>query len=154
MMRQSISGKQKILRNTVPLELNEKELCHRENTGSEMVVYGRLPLMHSAQCVRKNTTGCNRSEDRLVLKDRYDKAFPVVCYCDPWKTGNTKQTDPCYNIIYNSLPYGLVREADKVKELGVSAVRLSFTIENREQDTADTGRFCYSIWWRYGIQRV
>ena len=124
---------QKILRNTVPLELNEKELRHRENTGSEMVVYGRLPLMHSAQCVRKNTTGCNRSEDRLVLKDRYDKAFPVVCYCDPWKTGNTKQTDACYNIIYNSLPYGLVREADNVKELGVSAVRLSFTIENREQ---------------------
>lgn len=51
---------QKILRNTVPLELNEKELRHRENAGSEVIVYGRLPLMHSAQCVRKNTTGCNR----------------------------------------------------------------------------------------------
>ena len=60
---------QKILRNTVPLELNEKELRHRENAGSEVIVYGRLPLMHSAQCVRKNTTGCNRQEDRLVLKD-------------------------------------------------------------------------------------
>ena len=46
---------QGILRNTVPLELNEKELRHRENAGSEMIVYGRLPLMHSAQCVRKNS---------------------------------------------------------------------------------------------------
>ena len=124
---------QKILRNTVPLELNEKELCHRENTGSEMLVYGRLPLMHSAQCVRKNTTGCNRQEDRLVLKDRYEKEFPVVCYCNPWKTGNTKQEGPCYNIIYNSLPYGLLKEADKVKKLGVSAVRLSFTIESQKE---------------------
>ena len=124
---------QKILRNTVPLELNEKELRHRENAGSEMIVYGRLPLMHSAQCVRKNTTGCNRQEDRLVLKDRYDKEFPVVCYCHPWKTGNTKPEGPCYNIIYNSLPYGLLKEADKVKALGVSAVRLSFTIESAGQ---------------------
>lgn len=121
---------QKVLRNTVPLELNEKELRHRENTGSEMVVYGRLPLMHSAQCVRKNTSGCNGQEDRLVLKDRYDKEFPVVCYCRPWKTGNTKAAGPCYNIIYNSLPYGLLKEAGRVKELGISSVRLAFTIEN------------------------
>ena len=124
---------QKVLRNTVPLELNEKELRHRENAGSEMIVYGRLPLMHSAQCVRKNTSGCNRQEDRLTLRDRYDKEFPVVCCCHPWKTGNTKETGPCYNIIYNSLPYGLLREASKVKELGVSAVRLSFTIESGKE---------------------
>lgn len=124
---------QGILRNTVPLELNEKELRHRENTGSEMIVYGRLPLMHSAQCVRKNTFGCNGQEERLVLKDRYDKEFPVVCYCRPWKMGNTKAAESCYNIIYNSLPYGLLKEADRVKELGVSSVRLAFTIESREE---------------------
>ena len=88
---------QGILRNTVPLELNEKELRHRENAGSEMIVYGRLPLMHSAQCVRKNTFGCNGQEERLVLKDRYDKEFPVVCYCRPWKMGNTKAADSCYH---------------------------------------------------------
>jgi len=122
---------QGILRNTVPLELNEKELRHRENAGSEMIVYGRLPLMHSAQCVRKNTFGCNGQEERLVLKDRYDKEFPVVCY--PWKMGNTKAAESCYNIIYNSLPYGLLKEADRVKELGVSSVRLAFTIESREE---------------------
>ena len=124
---------QEILRNTVPLELNEKELRHRENAGSEMIVYGRLPLMHSAQCVRKNTSGCNGQEERLVLKDRYDKEFPVVCYCRPWKMGNTKAAESCYNIIYNSLPYGLLKEADRVKELGVSSVRLAFTIESREE---------------------
>lgn len=125
--------KQGVLRNTVPLELNEKELRHRQNKGSEMLIYGRLPLMLSAQCVRKNTIGCNRQEEKVWLKDRYEKEFPAVCCCDPWKTGNTKGKGPCYNIIYNSLPYGLCGEADKVRNLGVSYVRLSFTIESARE---------------------
>ena len=123
-------NEQGILKNTVPLELNEKELRHRNNARSEMIVYGRLPLMHSAQCVRKNTLGCNHAEEQLTLNDRYDKHFPAVCYCDPWKTGNTKSAGPCYNIIYNSLPYGLLEEKQKVKDLGLASIRLSFTIEN------------------------
>ena len=124
---------QGVLRTTVPLELNEKELRHRDNENSEMIVYGMLPLMHSAQCVRKNTLGCNHKEERLTLKDRYDKDFPAVCYCDPWKTGNTKGTGPCYNIIYNSLPYGLLGEHERVRALGVSSIRLSFTLETPEE---------------------
>ena len=124
---------QGVLRNTVPLELNEKELRHRRNRGSEMLIYGRLPLMLSAQCVRKNTIGCNHQEETVWLKDRYEKEFPAVCCCDPWKTGNTKGKGPCYNIIYNSLPYGLPGEADKVRNLGVSCVRLSFTIESARE---------------------
>ena len=124
---------QEVLRNTVPLELNEKELRHRINAESEMIVYGRLPLMHSAQCVRKNTLGCNHGEEQLMLNDRYAKHFPVVCYCDPWKTGNTKSAGPCYNIIYNSLPYGLLEESQKVKALGFMSIRLSFTTENMKE---------------------
>ena len=125
--------KQGVLRNTVPLELNEKELRHRQNKSSEMLIYGRLPLMLSAQCVRKNIIGCNHQEEMVWLKDRYEKEFPAVCFCDPWKTGNTKGKGPCYNIIYNSLPYGLPGEADKVRNLGVSCVRLSFTIESAKE---------------------
>ena len=45
---------QKVLRNTVPLELNEGEIRHRDNRDSEMLIYGYLPLMISAQCVHKN----------------------------------------------------------------------------------------------------
>ena len=122
-----------ILRNTVPLELNEKELRHRDNRDSEMLVYGRLPLMHSAQCVRKNLFGCNQNEETLFLKDRYEKDFPVVCYCHPWKTGNTKEKSICYNIIYNSLPYGLLAEKEQVEALGISCIRLSFTTEKASE---------------------
>mgnify|MGYP000736096449 CR=1 FL=1 len=98
-----------------------------------MIVYGRLPLMHSASVYERILSAAMDRRRRLVLKDRYDKEFPVVCYCRPWKMGNTKAAESCYNIIYNSLPYGLLKEADRVKELGVSSVRLAFTIESRKK---------------------
>jgi len=60
----------------------------------------------------------------------------------------------CYNIIYNSLPYGLLKEAGRVEELGVSSVRLAFTIESREEYRTDRGRFCGCISWRPGISRI
>ena len=122
-----------ILKNTAPVELNEKELSHRNNNDSEFLIYGYLPLMLSAQCVRKNTVKCDKKESQTILKDRYDKEFTSVCVCNPWKTGTTEQNPYCYNIIYNSLPYGLCGEADKVRNLGVSCVRLSFTIESARE---------------------
>ncbi len=131
---------QKVLGNTVPLELNQGELGHRDNQGSEMLVYGYLPLMYSAQCVRRNVYSCKKTDctqqkikkDRadVYLKDRYENLFPVVCECDPWKTGNTEKILPCYNIIYNTLPFGLLKESRQVKNLGIDSVRLSFTMES------------------------
>ena len=38
---------------TVPLELNSKEIMHRNNIGSQMIVYGYYPLMTTANCVHK-----------------------------------------------------------------------------------------------------
>ena len=67
-----------------------RELRHRENAGSEMIVYGRLPLMHSAQCVRKNTFGCNGQEERLVLKDRYDKEISCSLLLSSVENGKYK----------------------------------------------------------------
>ncbi len=122
-----------VLRTTMPVELNEKELRHRNNAHSEFLIYGYLPLMQSAQCVRKNLLRCDRKESFMVLKDRYDKEFSCVCVCDPWKTGNTKDAGYCYNILYNSLPYGLLKEYRQVRELGAGALRLSFTTEPAEE---------------------
>ncbi|MBS6196593.1 MAG: U32 family peptidase [Clostridiales bacterium] len=103
---------------TVPLELNQKELRFRQNTASEMIVYGYIPMMISVQCVQKNLDKCNHKCAVLTLKDRYQKEFPVVCSCEF-----------CYNTIYNSLPVSLLKEADGVKKLGISRYRLSFTLE-------------------------
>ncbi len=71
--------KEGILRNTVPYELNEKEIAHRNNSNSEMIIYGNIPLMLSAQCVRKNTLKCDCNERKMILKDRYEKGFLLLC---------------------------------------------------------------------------
>ena len=120
---------QHVMRNTVPLELNEGEIRHRNNQNSEMLIYGYLPLMISAQCVHKNVYGCNHKEEWVTMKDRYDKEFTAKCVCNPWKMDNTNSRIHCYNIIYNSIPYGLLKEKSQIDRLGVSSLRLAFTIE-------------------------
>ena len=52
---------------TVPLELNSKEIMHRNNIGSQMIVYGYYPLMTTANCVHKNTKGCDKKQKLIYL---------------------------------------------------------------------------------------
>ena len=49
-----------ICRNTVPLELNYKELRHRDCSNSELLIYGYLPLMVSAGCIFKSLRKCQK----------------------------------------------------------------------------------------------
>ena len=114
-------------------ELNEKEIAHRNNSNSEMIIYGNIPLMLSAQCVRKNTLKCDCNERKMILKDRYEKEFSCCCVCHPWKTGTTEKEEYCYNILYNSISFGLLKESQKVRNLGVNCLRLNFTTESPEQ---------------------
>lgn len=110
------------LRDTVPLELNRREIRGRDNRGSELVIYGYLPLMTSAQCVHANAAVCDKKGGLLYLKDRYGKYFPVKNQCGE-----------CYNVIYNTLPLMLFGTHKECIEAGIAAYRLSFTIEDEEQ---------------------
>lgn len=107
---------------TVPLELNSREIMHRNNTGSQMIVYGYYPLMTTANCVHKNTKGCDKKQKIIYLKDRYNKSFAVCNNCKE-----------CYNTIYNSLPTMLTKNISKLKEAGIRSFRYSFTIETPKQ---------------------
>jgi putative protease len=118
------------LGDTVPLELNAGEIARRDNGGSEMIVYGRSPMMISAQCIRKNLDRCTHSFDRLVLKDRKGAQFPVACCCNS-----------CYNVIYNSLPTGLLSEAASLQKAGCRSFRLSFTTESAKETAGIARRF-------------
>lgn len=69
------------IRMTAPYELNRGELKKRDNTDSEVVLYGYLPLMTSAQCVHANTGKCDTTSVVTYLKDRYGKFFPVKNNC-------------------------------------------------------------------------
>lgn len=131
-------GDMKPLRDTAPLELNRRELASRDNHNSEMLIYGYLPLMTSAQCVHANTGKCDGHKTVTYLKDRYGKYFSVKNNCSE-----------CYNTVYNTTPLLLFGYRDELSNMGMSGYRISFTIESRDEvraildiceDTFLTGR--------------
>lgn len=107
---------------TAPLELNKKELYRRNNENSELLIYGKLPLMTSAQCVKRSTGGCNKVPGVSHIKDRYNVMFPIKNNCDE-----------CYNVIYNSLPVVLFGQAEEIKRMKFASYRLSFTLEDAKE---------------------
>lgn len=120
-----------IRRFTAAVELNNKELRELNMSGSDILVYGYLPLMVSAQCVFDNTVGCMKgkaagfgSEEgvRGVLVDRLDKEFFVKAYCKG-----------CYNIIYNGQPLALHKQDEEIKALKPANIRLDFSLESDVQ---------------------
>lgn len=110
---------------TASLELNVKEL---EETGchdSDLIVYGHIPLMVSAQCVYKTTGQCRKGQKanwNSYLVDRYQKKFYVKNYCRN-----------CYNVIYNGQPISLLKYEKEIGKLGPANIRLDFTLEGKDE---------------------
>ncbi len=117
-----VFAKLPVLRDTAPLELNRRELAGRENRNSEILIYGYLPLMTSAQCIHANIGRCDQESSLLYLKDRYGVYFPVRNYCDT-----------CYNVIYNSQPLMLFDAREELQKMGMTAYRAAFTLESEKE---------------------
>lgn len=106
---------------TAPVELNSWELEELGIQEMELVVYGYLPVMVSAGCVRKNTFGCTGKPGELILTDRQKKNMTVKNVCRY-----------CYNVMYNTSPLLLADQQMKIMRLHPRALRLAFTTENGE----------------------
>lgn len=111
---------------TCPLELNGREcqqlLAHTGADGTEKLVYGRIPMMVTANCIAKTAGKClqGRSDHAAgMLTDRYRKKFPVEICCDV-----------CLNVIYNSVPLSLHKEWAHCR---AAAGRLAFTTESGQE---------------------
>ena len=121
---------------TAPWELNSRELepvfeaCRREGLLAELIVYGRAPMMVSAQCITKTVKGCSKCPSLLWMKDRTGARLPVQNHCAF-----------CYNTILNPLPVSLHGCADSVKRLAPEGLRLCFTIETGEETKAVLNAF-------------
>ena len=93
---------------------------------TEILVYGRLPLMLMENCVIKNRTGvcsCDSAPVRLI--DRMGEEFPLV-----------KDAGTCRNVLLNGKKLYLLDRLDAFRGLGLWALRLQFTTENpSEVDT-------------------
>ena len=107
-----------IVHGSVPLELSEKELSHRGNSTDRMLVYGRVPLMYTANCVAKNTGKCTKTASLYYLQDRKGKNFPVICDCAI-----------CTNMIYNAVPTDLTDKYREIAALRPEAVEIAFSTE-------------------------
>lgn len=107
---------------TAPLELNYREMEKVGLADSELVIYGYLPMMVSAQCVTKTIKGCRHQKGILTMKDRYQKEFAIKNNCDY-----------CYNVIYNTTPVVLTDQKEEIRKLNPKSLRLHFTIERRAE---------------------
>ena len=87
---------------------------------SEVMIYGRLPLMLMENCVIKNRTGtcaCDAGVTKLV--DRMGEEFPIV-----------KDGGSCRNVLLNGKKLYLLDKLAAFRGMGLWALRLSFTTEN------------------------
>ena len=107
---------------TAPVELNQRELEMLGAEDLEMIVYGSLPVMISAQCVQKTADRCLRRTGVSLLADRYGNEFPVKRYCDS-----------CYNVIYNTKPLYLGLQREQILDLAPESLRIQFSVESGDQ---------------------
>jgi putative protease len=92
---------------------------------TELIAYGRLPLMVTEHCLMKNRTGecsCKNASTKLI--DKTGAEFPII------KDGNN-----CRSVLLNGKKLSWLDRQDDLAKLGLWAIRLYFTTENaREVD--------------------
>ncbi|MDE7258713.1 MAG: U32 family peptidase [Lachnospiraceae bacterium] len=115
---------------TLPYELNRKESGKLVRSAREMgmrtamIVYGTIPMMVTANCIRKTAARCHTDghmnpHSNLRIRDRYGTDFPVETNCLH-----------CYNIIYNSVPYSLHLQENELRRIDADIRRYDFTTES------------------------
>ena len=84
---------------------------------TEMIVYGRLPLMVSDQCVIRHSSGRCSCAVPAQMSDRMGAVFPVV------------KEYGCRNVIYNAHKLYLADKAEDLYSAGLWGMRMLFTTE-------------------------
>ncbi len=84
----------------------------------EAIVYGKIPLMITENCMLKTSSGCTHGG---TLTDRMGEKFLVKCLPD------------CKNEIYNSKPIVMSDKTDDLVNASLSFGRLSFTDESAKE---------------------
>ena len=85
---------------------------------TEIIVYGRLPLMVSDQCVIKESAGHCACQVPGQLADRMGSVFPVV------------KEYGCRNVIYNAHKLYLADKKEDMYSAGLWGLRMLFTTES------------------------
>ena len=106
---------------TASFELTLPQLRDLSKTvPTELLVYGRMPLMVTENCIIKNRDGrCSCQSGQTKLVDRKGEEFRVL-----------PDQDSCRSVLYNGKKLYLLDKQSELRGLGLSALRLLFTTEN------------------------
>lgn len=107
---------------TAPVELCAEELAGLGLDSAELIVYGRLPVMVSAQCISAAASRCRRRSGIICIEDRFQNRYPVKNYCDS-----------CYSIIYDTCPVYLGNQEAQLRSLAPKALRIQFSTETGKE---------------------
>ena len=87
---------------------------------TEMLAYGRLPLMLTENCIIKNRNGvCACKTGLTKLVDRRGEEFRIL-----------RDQNTCRSVVYNGKKLFLLDKQEELRGLGLWALRLQFTTEN------------------------
>jgi putative protease len=120
---------------TVPYELSFYEAKEMSAALKKKVcipisynIYGHIPMMISAGCIRKTTGSCSGKlheiySDTTTITDRMNNVLKVTANCRS-----------CYNIIWNPHPTSLHNSLDKIRESGAfDSYRVDFSTEDKKR---------------------
>lgn len=96
---------------------------------TEIITYGRLPLMVTENCTVKSATNTCACDNSPQLRDRRGAMFPVV------------KVFGCRNQVLNSEKIFLADKAEHYSSIGLWAQRLCFTTENAKECVLITERY-------------
>ncbi len=89
---------------------------------TELIAYGRLPLMLTENCISRNHYGvCDRCETQRTIVGRDGEMYPIL-------------GEPgCRNLLLDSKKLYLADRQSDLSRVGVRYIRLEFTTENRSE---------------------
>jgi putative protease len=107
---------------TLSFELNMGQIRDLSKPiDTEVIAYGRLPLMLTENCIIKLSAGCSSCETFSGLSDRLGVTFPVV------REGNHRSA------LLNSKKLYMADKLSDLYSLGLWGLRLMFTTENDKE---------------------
>ena len=113
---------------TLSPELNISEIAaviRNATTETEIIGYGRLPLMLMRNCPIKALGGCQNGRREYSLRDRKGIEFPLIC--SMYRDGT------CRSLLLNSKPIYTADIMDVIRQTGVNGIRLVFTDETPDR---------------------
>ena len=149
----------------LPVELSEEEISdmikgmdkeQQQTVDFELLIYGRIPVMQSAQCLKKTCGHCNKTSGRLWLEDKKKRKLLVTTHCLD-----------CYNLIWQDKPKSLIGENIKevsshikrhrfdlfeLTEAEVSSVKQRYLKWKEQHFTEEQSKDISDSYWNYGIE--